>query len=91
MFANFSPYSFRHNYVLSRLSIDAADKGEICIKALGREEPVDKGVEKALVKVIVNAASIDALRQEGPHSTPGNLVRRKVSTTLDTHTHTKKK
>lgn len=76
------PYSLWHIDVLASVTINVGHQGEVCLKALHGEQAVHEGVEEALVKVIVYAATIDALGEKGAHGTPGDLVRRKVGTTL---------
>lgn len=76
------PYSLWHVDILASVTINVGHQGEVCLKALHSEQAVHKGVEEALVKVVVYAATIDALGEKGTHGAPGYLVGRKVGTTL---------
>ena len=79
---DFSPDSVGHVDVLALLAVDAAHEGEVRLEALLREEPVDEGVEQALVEVVVDPPSVDALGEQGTESAPRDLVGRKVGATL---------
>ena len=77
-----SPDSVGHVDVLALLAVDAAHEGEVRLEALLREEPVDEGVEQALVEVVVDPPSVDALGEQGTESAPRDLVGREVGATL---------
>lgn len=76
------PDALWHGDVLAQVAINVGDQGEVRLKTLHREETVHKGVEQPLVKVVVNAATINALGEKCPHGTPRHLVRRQVGTPL---------
>ena len=76
------PDAFGHNNVLANLLIDVGNKRKVGLEAFNGEEAVDKGVEEKLVKIIVYASSIDALRQQCLHGTPRHLLRGEISAPL---------
>ena len=68
--------------MLAPLVVNVGHQRKVRLKALLGEEPVDEGVEEALVKVVVDAAAVDALGEKGPEGAPGDLAGRKVSPAL---------
>lgn len=78
-----SPDALWHADVLP-MTINVGHQRKVCLKALDSEDPVHKGVEKTLVKVVVDATTIYTLGEQGPHGTPGHLVRREVGASLQT-------
>ena len=82
MWHRHTPNPIRHVNVLPLLVVNGSHEVEIALKALGGEQPVNKGVDEALVKVVVDAATVDALGEQSAQSTPGHLVRGQVGATL---------
>ena len=76
------PNAFRNDDALLGVTIDALHEREVRVEALDSEQSVHKGVEKSLVKIVVNSPSVDTLGEEGSQSTPGDLVRGQVGPTL---------
>ena len=84
------PYAFGHVDMLAPLVVNVGHQREVRLEALLGEEPVDEGVEEALVKVVVDAAAVDALGEKGPEGAPGDLAGRKVSPALYVYARHKK-
>lgn len=57
------PDAIGHLNVL--VAIHLAGQLELAVKALGGEETLQEGVEQALVKLVVHAATIDGLSHQG--------------------------
>lgn len=76
-----SPDALWHVNVLP-MPINVGHQRKVCLEALDGEDPVHKGVEETLVKVIVDATTIDTLGEQGSHGTPGHLVGGKVGPSL---------
>ncbi len=49
---------------------------------IGHEERAHEGHEQALVGLVVDAASVHALRQQLLHGHPGDLLRRDIGSVL---------
>ena len=76
------PYPVWHVDGLASVSINVPHESKLALEALHCEQSVHERVNETLVKVVVDATTIDALREEGPQCTPGDLVRGEVGTTL---------
>ena len=82
------PYALRHVDTLAPVPINIGHQREISLKTLHSEQTVHKGIQQTLVKIVVYATSVNTLREESTHGTPGDLVGGKVSTTLRTDRQT---
>lgn len=55
---------------------------KLAVKASLGEDAIQEGVEKALVKIIVDAATINGLSHQSFQGSPGDFVRSDVLATL---------
>ena len=64
------------------MSVDLESQFELAVEASLGEDAVQEGVEQTLVKLVVNAATIDGQGHQGLQSRPGDLVWSDILTTL---------